>query len=64
MNPPASTGPAACSRSGTSPRRTLRQKDKAAHDKLIAKVFRGFTDYDNDPEKLETVFEELLRLLS
>ena len=41
----------------------LRQKDEAAHDELIAKVFRGFADYDNDPEKLETVFEELLRLL-
>ena len=40
----------------------LRKKDEAAHDKLIAKVFRGFADYDNDPEKLEAVFEELLQL--
>lgn len=41
----------------------LRQKDEAAHDRLIAKVFRGFEDYDNDPERLEAVFEELLGLL-
>ena len=40
----------------------LRKKDEAAHDKLVAKVFRGFADYDNDPEKLEAVFEELLQL--
>ena len=41
----------------------LRQKDEAAHDELIARVFRGFEDYNNDPKNLENIFEELLRLL-
>ncbi|MBQ6859828.1 MAG: DUF4091 domain-containing protein, partial [Clostridia bacterium] len=38
--------------------------DPAAHDALIARVFRGFDDYDDAPEALESVHEELLRLLS
>ena len=41
----------------------MRQKDEAAHDELIARVFRGFEDYNNDPKNLENIFEELLRLL-
>lgn len=42
----------------------LREKDEAAHDALIARVFRSFKDYDNDPQTLNFVHEELLRLLS
>ena len=64
MNPPASTGPpiwhipppvVAC---------PLQRFSFQKRSDDLGPVFRGFADYDNDPEKLETVFEELLRLLS
>ncbi|MBQ2989664.1 MAG: leucine-rich repeat protein [Clostridia bacterium] len=41
----------------------LRLRDPSAHDALIGRVFRAFDDYDNDPETLDTLHEELLRLL-
>lgn len=43
--------------------RALRMRDEKAHDALIARVFRGFDDYDNTPETLDMLHEELLRLL-
>lgn len=42
----------------------LLSRDPAAHDALIARVFRGFDDYDNTPETLDTLHEELLQLLT
>ena len=42
----------------------LRARDPQAHDALISGVFRGFDDYDNDPEKLDRLHETLLALLS
>lgn len=36
----------------------------AAHDALIARVFTSFRDYNDDPDLLEQVHEELLRLVS
>ena len=44
--------------------RALLHRDPAAHDALIARVFRAFDDYDNTPETLNTLHEELLTLLS
>ena len=41
----------------------LRKKDPEAHDALIAKVFTGFNNYNDDPELLEAVHEELLQAL-
>ena len=35
-----------------------------AHDALIAQVFTSFDEYDNDPDRLNAVHEELLRLLA
>lgn len=34
-----------------------------AHDRLVEKVFRSNTDYDDNPEVFENVYEELLILL-
>ena len=42
----------------------LRSRDPAAHDALIARVFRAFDDYDNNPETLDRLHEELLKMLS
>ena len=44
--------------------KVLKEKDKAAHDELIARVFTGFSEYNDDPDLLEAVHEELLRLVS
>ena len=44
--------------------RALKDRDPAAHDALIAKVFTSFDEYDNDPENMERVHEELLKLLA
>ena len=44
--------------------KALREKDPQAHDALIARVFTGFSEYNDDPALLEQVHEELLRLLS
>lgn len=44
--------------------RALEEKNPQAHDALIAQVFTSFDQYDNDPEKLNAVHEELLRLLA
>lgn len=41
----------------------LRKKNPEAHDALIAKVFTGFNNYNDDPELLEAVHEELLQAL-
>ena len=41
----------------------LRARDEQAHDALVAQVFRGFDDYDDDPAKLDRLHETLLRLL-
>lgn len=43
--------------------RALHMRDPQAHDALIGRVFRSFDDYDNTPETLDTLHEELLRLL-
>lgn len=43
---------------------TLRDRDPEAHDALIGQVFHAFDDYDNTPDKLEHVYEKLLKLLS
>ena len=42
----------------------LRERDPDAHDRLIARVFRGFSDYDNAPEALERAHEALLAALA
>lgn len=42
----------------------LREKDPAAHARIVAKVFRGFSDYNDDPAFFDAVFEELLAALS
>ena len=42
----------------------LRKKNPEAHDALIGKVFTGFNNYNDDPELLEAVHEELLQALS
>lgn len=44
--------------------RELLDMDPAAHDALIARVFRAFDDYDNTPETLDALHEELLKKLS
>ena len=44
--------------------KVLRQKDPAAHDALVKKVFTGFKEYNNDPDNMEMVHEELLQMLS
>ena len=41
----------------------LRKKNPESHDALIAKVFTGFNNYNDDPELLEAVHEELLQAL-
>lgn len=41
----------------------LRGRDPAAHDELVARVFRSNTDYDDDPARFEQVCEQLLALL-
>ena len=43
--------------------RDLLDRDPAAHDALIARVFRAFDDYDNTPETLDRLHAELLELL-
>lgn len=43
--------------------RQLLQRHPAAHDRLIERVFRTNTDYNDDPAAFETVCEELLALL-
>ena len=42
----------------------LRARDPAAHDALVARVFRSFTDYDNTPGTLDALHEELLQRLA
>ena len=42
----------------------LRQRNEAAHDELVAQVFRDNQHYNDDPAFFETVYEELLRLLA
>ena len=44
--------------------RALKDRDPAAHDALIARVFTSFDEYNNDPENMERVHEELLKLLA
>jgi len=44
--------------------RELLDRDPAAHDALIARVFRAFDDYDNTPETLDALHEELLKKLT
>lgn len=44
--------------------RVLRKKDPAVHDALVAQVFRAFDDYDDDPERVDSAYEQLLKLLS
>lgn len=44
--------------------RALRDRNPAAHDALIARVFTTFRDYIDDPALLEQVHEDLLRLVS
>lgn len=41
----------------------LRDKDPAALEEIVAQVFRSFDEYDNNPEKLEAVYEQLLKHL-
>lgn len=43
--------------------RMLRQRDEAAHDALVARVFRSNADYDDDPVLFASVYEELLKTL-
>lgn len=43
--------------------RLLRERDAAAHDRLVERVFRSNTDYDDDPAVFAGVYEELLRRL-
>lgn len=42
----------------------LRDKDEAAHDELVAKVFTDNSHYQDDPALFEQVYEQLLKLLS
>lgn len=42
----------------------LRQKDQAAHDRLVARLFTDNSHYEQDPAVLEQTYEELLKLLS
>lgn len=44
--------------------KALKAKNPAAHDALIAKVFTGFNNYNDDPALLEQVHEELLNALN
>lgn len=41
----------------------LRQKDPAAHDALVDRVFRNNHDYNDDPETFDRVYESLLQQL-
>lgn len=41
----------------------LREKDKDAHDQLVARVFQDNQNYNDDPQVFEKVYEELLKLL-
>jgi len=43
--------------------RALLMRDPAAHDALITRVFRSFDEYDNTPETLDALHEELLSML-
>ena len=43
--------------------RLLRDADPAGHDELVARVFRSNTDYDDDPDRFDRVYEELLQRL-
>lgn len=42
----------------------LRQKDEAAHDALVTRVFRSNSDYNDDPAHFAAVYDDLLRQLS
>ena len=44
--------------------KVLKEKDPQAHEELVARVFTGFCEYNDDPDLLEEVHEELLRLVS
>lgn len=44
--------------------RALEQRDPAAHDALIARVFTAFDDYSRDPDALNEAHEALLRALA
>ncbi len=44
--------------------KALWEKNIQAHDALIARVFTGFSQYNDDPALLEEVHEELLKALS
>ncbi len=44
--------------------RLLREKDEAAHDALIARVFRNNSDYNDHPALFADVYESLLKQLS
>ena len=44
--------------------RALRERNPDAHDRLIVRVFRSFDDYDNTPETLDALHEEILQLLA
>lgn len=41
----------------------LRKKDEILHDKLLNEVFTNNYTYNSDPQKLEEIYEELLRNL-
>ncbi|MBQ7786452.1 MAG: leucine-rich repeat protein [Clostridia bacterium] len=43
--------------------RALLMHDPVAHDALITRVFRSFKEYDNTPETLDALHDELLALL-
>lgn len=42
----------------------LYHKNPKTHEELVSKVFKGFDQYDNDPERMELVFKELLERLA
>lgn len=42
----------------------LKEKDPEAHDALISRVFTTFKEYNDDPELIEQVHEELLQMLT
>lgn len=42
----------------------LLQKDAAAHDELVGRVFRTNSDYNDDPQTFAQVYDRLLQLLS
>lgn len=44
--------------------RIFREVDPEAHNALIRQVFCAFDNYDNGPDRIEYIYEELLKLLS